>query len=56
MAGPGHTGDMPNLQVPPNGSLEVELIDTAITIDRVKPNPAFQPGGTAVVIDNGKDD
>ena len=56
MAGPGHAGDMPNLHIPPNGSLEVELIDTAITIDRVKPNSVFQPDGTAVVIHNGKDD
>jgi superoxide dismutase, Cu-Zn family len=55
-AGPGHAGDMPNLHIPPNGSLEVELVDTAITIDRAKPNSVFQPDGTAVVIHNGKDD
>jgi Cu-Zn family superoxide dismutase len=56
MAGPGHAGDMPKLHIPPNGSLEVELVDTAITIDRAKPNSVFQPDGTAVVIHNGKDD
>jgi len=48
--------DMPNLHIPPSGSLEVELVDTAITIDRAKPNSVFQPDGTAVVIHNGKDD
>ena len=56
MAGPGHAGDMPNLHIPPSGSLEVELVDTAITIDSVKPNSVFHPDGTAVVIYSGKDD
>ena len=56
MVGPGHAGDMPNLHIPPTGSLEVELVDTAITIDSVKPNSVFHPDGTAVVIYSGKDD
>src|ERR1700726_4179899 len=56
MVGPGHGGDMPNLHIPPSGSLEVELIDTAITIDSVKPNSVFHPDGTAVIIYSGKDD
>ncbi len=47
---------MPNSHTPPNGSLEVGLVDTAIMIDRAKPNSVFQPDGTAVVIQNGKDD
>jgi len=49
MAGPGHAGDMPNLH-------EVELVNTAITIDTGKPNSVFHPGGSAVVIHGGKDD
>jgi len=56
MVGRGHAGDMPNLHIPPSGSLEVELVDTAITIDSVKPNSVFHPDGTAVVIYSGKDD
>lgn len=56
MVGRGHAGDMPKLQIPPSGSLEVELVDTAITIDSVKPNSVFHPDGTAVVIHSGKDD
>jgi Cu-Zn family superoxide dismutase len=56
MAGPGHAGDMPNLHIPPTGSLEVELVNTAITIDTAKPNSVFHPGGSAVVIHGGKDD
>jgi Cu-Zn family superoxide dismutase len=56
MVGPGHAGDAPNLHVPPTGSLEVELVDAAITIDIDKPNSVFHPDGTAVVIHDGKDD
>ena len=56
MAGPGHAGDMPNLHIPPSGSLEVELVDTAITIDSVKPNSVFHPDCTAAVIHSGNDD
>lgn len=56
LTGPGHAGDMPNLHIPPSGSLEVELIDTAITLDSAKPNSVFHPDGTAVVIHSGKDD
>ena len=56
MVGPGHAGDMPNLHIPPNGSLEVELINAAITIDTANPNSVFHPDGTAVVIHGGKDD
>jgi Cu-Zn family superoxide dismutase len=56
MAGPGHAGDMPNLHIPPSGSMEVELVNAAITIDMAKPNSVFHPDGTAVVIHGGKDD
>ena len=56
MAGPGHAGDMPNLHIPTTGSLEVELVNTAIAIDTAKPNSVFHPGGSAVVIHGGKDD
>jgi superoxide dismutase, Cu-Zn family len=56
MVGPGHAGDMPNLHIPPNGSLEIELINAAITIDTANPNSVFHPDGTAVVIHGGKDD
>ena len=56
LVGPGHAGDMPNLHIPQTGSLEVELVDTAITTDTAKPNSVFHPGGTALVIHSGKDD
>ena len=56
MVGPGHAGDMPNLHIPPSGSLEVELVDAAVTLDVAKPNSVFHPEGTAMVIHGGKDD
>ena len=56
MSGPGHAGDMPNLHIPADGSLDVEILNTAVTLDKEKPNSAFHPGGTAVVIHAGKDD
>jgi superoxide dismutase, Cu-Zn family len=56
MSGPGHAGDMPNLHVPGDGSLDVEVLNTAVTLDKERPNSVFHPGGTAVVIHAGKDD
>ena len=56
MSGPGHAGDMPNLHIPADGSLDVEVLNTAVTLDKEKPNSVFHPGGTAIVIHAGKDD
>jgi Cu-Zn family superoxide dismutase len=56
MSGRGHAGDMPNLHIPPSGELSVEVINAAITLDKDKPNSAFRPEGTAIVIHAGKDD
>jgi len=56
LVGPGNAGDMPNLHIPPTGTLEIELVNTAITLDKSKPNSILHPGGTAVVIHAGKDD
>ena len=51
-----HAGDMPNLHVPQNGELTIEILNTAITLDKGKPNSVFKPDGTAIVIHAGKDD
>jgi Cu-Zn family superoxide dismutase len=56
LAGHGHAGDMPNLYVPSSGAFEVELVNTAITLEKGKPNSVFQPAGTAIVIHEGVDD
>ena len=56
LSGHGHAGDMPNLHLPKNVELEVEVINAAITLDKGKPNSVFHPGGTSVVLHAGKDD
>jgi Cu-Zn family superoxide dismutase len=56
MSGPGHAGDMPNLHVPVSGSLDLEVLNNEVTLDKDKPNSVFHPGGTAIVIHAGKDD
>ncbi|MPZ40194.1 MAG: superoxide dismutase [Rhizobiales bacterium] len=54
--GPGHAGDMPNLHIPAGGMFVVEILNTAVTLDKGKPNSLFQSGGTSIVIHAGKDD
>jgi Cu-Zn family superoxide dismutase len=56
MAGPGHAGDMPNLHVPQNGDLMVEVLNTAITLEKGKPNSVFDADGSALVIHAKADD
>jgi Cu-Zn family superoxide dismutase len=57
MAADGHhAGDMPNLIVPASGELKLEVVNTAITLDKDKPNSVLKPGGTAVVIHAAADD
>jgi Cu-Zn family superoxide dismutase len=51
-----HAGDMPNLHIPQSGSLAVEVVNAAVTLERGKPNSLFHQGGTAFVIHAGKDD
>lgn len=56
LVGPGHAGDMPNLHIPASGTLEVEVLNAAVTLEKGKPNSVFQKEGTAIVIHAGKDD
>ena len=56
LSGHGHAGDMPNLHVPQNGELSVEVLNTAVTLEKGKPNSLFHPDGTAVVIHEGVGD
>ena len=57
MAADGHhAGDMPNLHVPANGELAIEILNADITLEKGKPNSVFKDGGTAVVVHAGKDD
>lgn len=51
-----HAGDMPNLHVPQNGDLTVEILNTDITLEKGKPNSVFDADGSAVVIHAKGDD
>jgi Cu-Zn family superoxide dismutase len=57
MAADGHhAGDMPNLHIPSDGTLSVEIVNAAVTLDKGKPNSLYGPNGTALIIHAGKDD
>ncbi len=56
LAGVGHAGDMPNLHVPQSGDLSVEVVNTAITLEKGKPNSVFDNDGSAIVIHAKADD
>jgi Cu-Zn family superoxide dismutase len=56
MSGPGHAGDMPNLHVPQSGDLSVEVVNTAVTLEKGKPNSVFDSDGSSVVIHAKADD
>ncbi|MGD9883701.1 MAG: superoxide dismutase family protein [Reyranella sp.] len=54
--GGAHAGDMPNLFVPANGEVTVEVANPAITLVEGKPNSVFDTDGSAIVIHAGPDD
>jgi superoxide dismutase, Cu-Zn family len=47
---------MPNLHIPANGDLVVEVLNTAVTLEKGKANSLFGPEGTALIMHAGKDD
>jgi superoxide dismutase, Cu-Zn family len=51
-----HAGDMPNLHVPPNGDLAVEILNTAVTLEKGRPNSVFDPDGSALIVHTSADD
>jgi superoxide dismutase, Cu-Zn family len=56
LSGGSHAGDMPNLYVPQNGTLAVDVINSKITLERDKPNSLFGNNGTSIVIHAKADD
>ena len=56
MSGEGHAGDMPNLYVPQSGELSVEIVNTAISLEKGKPNSLFDNDGSSLVIHAKADD
>jgi Cu-Zn family superoxide dismutase len=51
-----HAGDMPNLHIPTGGALALEVLNTAVTLQKGKPNSLLGPEGTALIIHAAKDD
>lgn len=51
-----HAGDMPNLHIPQSGDLTIEVMNTAVTLEKGKPNSVFDADGSAMVIHAGSDD
>ena len=57
MAAEGHhAGDLPNLHVPADGALVVEVLNREVTLEKGKPSSLLGGQGTALVIHAGKDD
>lgn len=56
MSGPGHAGDMPNLHILQSGELQVDVMNTAITLEKGKPNSVFDADGSSIVIHDKADD
>lgn len=51
-----HSGDLPNIEVKADGTLNVKLESAAVTLKPGKPNSLLKTGGTALVIHEKKDD
>ena len=50
-----HNGDLPNIEVGPDGKATTSLLDTNVTLSD-GPNSLFQAGGTSIVIHAEQDD
>ena len=51
-----HAGDMPNLYVPANGQLTVDVANHMVTLAKEQPNSVFDADGSAIIIHAGADD
>jgi Cu-Zn family superoxide dismutase len=51
-----HAGDMPNITVPENGSLDFELFVTAVSLDKDSAVTLDDGDGAAIMIHQGPDD
>ena len=50
-----HAGDMPNLHIPANGELVVEIANPMISLVKGQPNTVFDADGSAIIIHAGAD-
>ena len=51
-----HAGDMPNLHIPANGELTIEIANPTISLVKGQPNSLFDADGSAIVIHAAADD
>ena len=51
-----HAGDMPNLHIPANGELVVEVANPMISLVKGQPNSVFDADGSTIIIHAGADD
>lgn len=56
MSGGPHAGDLPNLEVGEDGTVDDEFTTKLVTLEDDKKNSLLQDGGTALVIHAGEDD
>ena len=56
MSGEAHAGDMPNLHIPQDGNLSLEIVNAAVSLDKGKPNSLFDGDGSSLVIHAKADD
>lgn len=51
-----HAGDMPNLHIPGNGELTIEIANPMVSLVKGQPNSVFDADGSAIIIHAGVDD
>ena len=51
-----HAGDMPNLFIPANGDLKIDVANHMISLVKGQPNSVFDADGSAIIIHAGPDD
>jgi len=51
-----HAGDMPNLFIPANGELRIDVANHMISLVKGQPNSVFDADGSAIIIHAGPDD
>lgn len=51
-----HAGDLPNLEVAPNGKVDTEIFASLVTLQEGKPNSLLDMDGSALVIHDKVDD
>jgi Cu-Zn family superoxide dismutase len=51
-----HAGDLPNIEVRPDGTVKVDIKDKNITLEKGRENSLLKEGGTAIIVHEKPDD